>query len=105
MSGGRNIWMPKKVGEVVTIPFDFVGDLAPGETLLTAAITASVYSGVDTNPSDIKSGSPTIVGSKIHQNVRRGLSGVIYGILCRVTTSLGQTLDMSAYCTIITNLP
>lgn len=105
MPGGRTIWMPKKLGEVVTIPFNFVGDLAPGETLVTPTVTAVVYTGVDAAPANIRSGNPTIVGTTINQNIRNGVVGVVYGLLCHVTTSLGQTLEMSAYCAVITDLP
>jgi pantothenate kinase type III len=97
--------MPKKLGEVVMIPFNFVGDLAPGETISNPTMTATVYTGVDATPANIISSAPTIVGTTVNQTVSAGVEGVVYGLLCQVETSLGQVLEMSAYCAVITVLP
>lgn len=105
MPGGRTIWMPKKVGEKVTLAFNFASDLDPAETLSSAVVTASVYSGVDASPSSIRGGTPTVSGAQVLQAVTAGVVGVIYELLCKVTTSLGQTLEMSAYIVVDTNLP
>jgi len=105
MAGGRRVYIPKKAGETVTIPFDFLSDLAPTETIATATVTASVYSGVDATPSSIISGSDVISGSEVLQKVTGGVVGVIYGLLCQATTSTGQSLAMSMYIAIEPNLP
>lgn len=105
MPGGRTIWMPKKYGETVTLPFDFASDLDPSEIISSVVVTAGVYTGVDSNPSDIKSGSATIAGTKVNQNLRRGIVGVIYSLLCQATTSLGQILQITAYCYVEPDLP
>ena len=105
MAGGRRVWIPKKVGETVTIPFDFISDLSTTETLTTASVAASVYSGVDASPSSIVSGLATISGTKVLQTITGGTEGVIYGLLCTVDTDDSQTLNMSTYCAVEPDLP
>jgi hypothetical protein len=105
MPAGRRVWVPKKTGELVTIPFNFAGDLAVGETILSAVVTASVYTGIDASPSGIIFGTAGIFGTDVNQDIQAGIVGVIYGLLCRAVTSLGQTLEQSAFCYIETNLP
>jgi hypothetical protein len=97
--------MPKKVGETATIPFNFVGDLAPNETILIASTSAVVYSGVDANPGNIINGAATINGPTVYQSITGGIVGTIYGLVCEITTSLGQVLRMSAFCAIESDLP
>ena len=104
MPGGRRVTLPKKQGEIVTMPFDFASNLQLGETLLTAEVTASVYSGTDINPSAIIYGNETIVGGRVLQRISVGTVGVTYGIMCRVTTSEGQILDQTQFCVIIPGL-
>ena len=89
----------KRIGETVFLKpsFDFISALAPTETLLTAVVVATVYSGVDPNPSAIISGSAAISGTQVTQLVTGGVSGTIYGLVCTVTTSLGQTLNSAGF--------
>lgn len=96
---GRVVTEAKLLGSTqeLTPPFNFKSGLAVGETILTAQVTASVYSGVDSNPSAILSGSPTIDGTMVHQIMTGGVVGCVYVLLCSVTTSNGQDLDQSAY--------
>jgi len=105
MSGGRRTWIPKKLGEISTIPFDFISDVQSGETLSSAKVMATVYSGVDAVPSAIISGSATINGTIVTQNIRAGVVGVIYSLLCHAHTSLGQVIEISTYCVIEPDLP
>ena len=77
--------------------FDFISALAVGETLVTATVVATVYSGVDPAPAAILSGAPTISGTTVLQSVTGGVVGCIYGLTCTVTTSLGQTVSSSGF--------
>lgn len=100
----RTILTPKFQGETKTYSFDFTSQLASGETISTQVVTATVYSGTDALPSSIISGSATASGAVVSQKITAGTVGVIYTLLCTITTSAGQTLQMSAFMTIIPNV-
>jgi hypothetical protein len=102
MAGGRRVWVPKKVGETTTIPFDFASDLSPGETVIYAVSRATVYSG---ELPLVVLGAATIVGTVVNQSVSGGVAGVIYGVVCRASTSEGQVIEISAYCVVEPDLP
>lgn len=91
----------KLAGETVNEVFDFISKLATGETISTATVVASVYSGTDAAPSAIISGSASISGTKVTQLVTAGILGVMYKLLCTITTSAGQTLVLAAFLAIV----
>lgn len=99
----RIILPGKLLNETVIETFDFTSRLAASETISTAVTTAAVYSGTDASPSSIISGSATISGQKVTQKIVAGTLGVTYLLTCTITTSLGQTLILAAYLTIIPN--
>lgn len=103
--GGRTIFSTKKVSEQVDFIWDFVSSLGPGETILQAVLSASTYMGNDTTPASIVGGPAVVSGTQVYQLILGGLVGQIYGVTCTITTSLGQTLAMSAYLAIEPNLP
>lgn len=86
-------------------PWDFISLLKASETISTATVTATVYSGTDASPNAIISGAASFSGTVVSQKVTGGVLGVIYELLCTITTSLGQTLQMSGYFTINPDLP
>lgn len=73
--------------EQLTLEFDMLSRLKIGETVATAACSATVWSGTDATPSTIISGLPTISNNIVSQKVVAGLPGVIYQISCAVRTS------------------
>ena len=83
---------PLYAGVTALITFDFTSDLAAAETISTKTVTAAVYSGTDATPSAVISGSATSSGAIVTQKVIGQTAGVIYELLCEITTSLGQTL-------------
>lgn len=93
----------KLLSETVSEVFDFTSRLAAGETISTAVTTATVYSGTDASPSSIISGSATISGQKVTQLVTAGTLGVTYLLLCSITTSAGQALQLSGYLVVVPN--
>src|SRR5882672_520441 len=105
MDAGRTIFPPKKQGSTVTFPFDFTSALGATETISTQSVAASVWTGVDASPSAILSGGATANGAQVSQKLTAGVVGVIYSLVCNVTTSLGQTLRQSAYLAIISDVP
>lgn len=91
----------KYVSETKTITFDFTSLLASGETISTESCTATVYSGTDASPSSIISGSATVSGAVVSQNITAGVVGVIYYIACSITTSLSQTLKLVGFLAVL----
>lgn len=100
----RTIIPPKTDSSIITLTFDFTSQLAAGETLSTATVTATVYSGTDL-VIDIFSGSPAASNGLVTQKVKAGVLGVIYTLLCSVTTSASQTLEQAGYLAIIPDVP
>lgn len=103
--GGRVIIPAKKLGETVVVPCDFLSRLSLGETITSASCTCVVYAGVDPSPANVISGTATVSGSIVNQLITGGVLGVIYELLFRAVTSLGQVLELSAYLTIVPDLP
>lgn len=87
----------KRSTETKRYSFDFLSQLAPGETLLAGSCTVSVWSGVDSSPQSIRSGSPTISGSIVNQKFTAGVVGVIYSVVVSAITSQSQTLTLQGY--------
>lgn len=86
---------PKLVGETATVRFDFISRLAVGETISTKSVVATVYTGVDATPSAVISGAASSSGTVVSQLVTGGVAGVIYQLVCTITTSAGQTLQLA----------
>lgn len=97
----RVIFPPKLAAEVVTTSFDFTSRLASTETISSASLAASVYSGNDSAPTQILQGSASISGAIVSQKVQAGVLGVIYQLICTAVTSTSQTLQLSAYLAIV----
>jgi hypothetical protein len=103
----RISFQPARLSEVsfLSQPFDFVAQLAIGETISTQAVTASVYQGTDPNPAALIHGAAAVQNiTQVVQMVAPLVLGVIYELLCTVTTSLGQTLKQSGYLAVIPDL-
>ena len=90
----RVVLDPKYVGTTQAEQFDFASLLGNGETILTANTTAAVYAGTDPAPSAIIMGVSNWAGSVVSQTVTGGVAGVVYNLVCRVTTSFSQTLEL-----------
>lgn len=93
----------KLLGETVTETFDFTSRLAAGETISSASVSATTYSGTDASPSLIVNGSASISGQTVTQSITGGVLGVTYDLVCTIATSLGQTLQLSAYLAVVPN--
>lgn len=99
--GSREILEIKPPTDTKFIEFDFTADMAIAETISTQVCSATVYSGTDANPSAIISGSASASGKVVSQLFTGGVLGVVYTVLCTITTSLGQTLTRAAYLAIM----
>lgn len=81
-------------GESEIYSFDFVNDIAAGETLGTATFTLATVSGTDSNPSLHIQGSAQITGTIAMQRISGLLNGVTYAIQALVTTSNANVLSL-----------
>lgn len=98
--------LPNKFsGETKTYTFDFSSQLDSGVTISTQVVTASVYSGTDASPSDVISGAASASGAVVSQKITAGVEGVIYKLLCKITTSDSQTLELSGYTAVTPEVP
>ena len=93
----------KNSGETLAYTFDFISKLTSGETIISAACTAAVWSGVDSSPASIVSGTATISGTKVTQNITGGVNGCIYMVNCRVTTSTSTVYMITTYIPVVSN--
>lgn len=103
MSASRYVHDPKLQGETVQVTFDFTSEMTSSETISTQVVTASVYTGVDASPSAIISGSASASGKQVLQKITAGTAGVIYKLLCTITTSASQTLQQIMYLAILSD--
>lgn len=101
---GRVTFAGKYVGETLRLSFDFTSQLAVGETLSSASVACTVWSGTDPSPGGLVSGSASISGAIVTQGITGGLLGVVYELACSVTTSLGQTLQITGYLPLVPDL-
>jgi hypothetical protein len=78
-SATRVILDPKRVSEHIFPVFDFLAKMAAGDTISTATITITVWSGVDANPSALWDATFFITPpSQVQPGIIGGLPGVIY---------------------------
>lgn len=79
------------VDEKIILTFDFLDELATGETLAgTPTVTVSVIEGVDAAPAELLNGAAAIVGAAVLVPVDPTVSGVDYRIKVLVSTSNPQ---------------
>lgn len=95
------VFEPKAPGESKRLSFDFLSQLAVGETISSAVVTSALYSGDDDDPEDMISGADSTSGSIVSQLVIGGVAGCIYTLTCVATTSLSQVLSMSGYLAVV----
>jgi hypothetical protein len=92
---------PKGVSEVLGVVFNYSRVLSGSETLTAASVTAVLYSGTDTNPSAIISGTPMITSPQATQTVTGGLVGNIYQLTCMATSSFGYTYAQTTLLSVV----
>ena len=90
----------KQNGSTEPRVFDYTSQLAVGETISSAVVTAAVYSGTDASIA-ILSGSPSVSGPRVTQKFTAGVVGVIYKLTCAATTSASNVLVLTAFLAII----
>jgi len=92
----------KLVSEEVSMEFDMLSRLKVGESVVTAIVTSSTYSGEDGSPSLMIDGEPTISNNVVTQRVKGGTAGCIYVISCSIRTSNNNVLINEAKLAVLT---
>jgi phage-related minor tail protein len=103
----RVILPPKRVGETVLYPqFDFLSFFSSATDSISSilSVTASVYSGIDANPSAIISTS-SLLASVVSVLITAGVLGVIYEVAVKVQLASGQQPILCGYLAITQDLP
>lgn len=88
----------KRVGETRNFLFDFTSLLTQSnEDINSASFTVAVYSGVDSSPTNILSGTPSVSGAVVTQSFTGGVVGTIYQVVCTAVTNYQQHLQLQAF--------
>lgn len=83
--------------ESATYAIDFVNDLASGDSIASALWQILSISTADPNPQSHAVGSPTVVGTEVHQVCSGLLVGVTYTMRVLVVTTLGNRVSLFAH--------
>lgn len=94
---------PKKVGETKVYVVDFISQLTPGITVSSCVVTATTFSGSDSNPNGLVSGSATVAntGTAVSQKIAGGVAGVVYEVTYTATCSDTSVLKISFYLAVL----
>jgi len=83
------------VNEIRKLAFDFISDLAIGETISSAVASAVVYSGSAAATATL--GTPAISGTVVTVAAEGDTEGVTFLVTVEATTSAGQVLPLSGF--------
>ncbi len=103
----RTVLQPKLLSDTRTYQFDFSSLLGSGESISSASVVATVYSGTDPSPSSIVNGSAVLASPLVNQSIAAGVLGTTYELKCQATTTgvtPSQTLNISGFLTILPDL-
>ena len=82
---------------VKQVTFDFTSQLVPGEYIVTATNTITVYSGADPLSSLALSGPVTLKGARASQFLVGGVAGCSYLLTCRGLTNYNKKTFLNAF--------
>jgi hypothetical protein len=94
----------KTVNETISIVVDFTDDLQTGETITSQSCVASVFTGEDSDPSNILYMVTELHGNKVEQRIRLGIPGVIYSLDFAAVTSASRLLERQTRIAILPNI-
>ncbi len=83
-----NTFTPKAPTEVEVFSFDFVNNLAHGETIVSGSSVITIKSGIDPAVGSMVSGAVGINGSRVSQLVQGGVDGAYYYLTMTVVTTI-----------------
>lgn len=87
---------PKDPTETILVSFDYANLFVESAEYISGSTwTIVLLSGIDATPSALLSGNPQINGPIISHLITAGVNGCSYAIQVRITTNLGQVLELS----------
>jgi len=95
----RITWEAKYANSTKVYVFDFTSQLAIGETISSAVVSASSFSAA--SGAVVTLGTCSISGARVSVPVSAGTEGAVFLIRCEIETSLSQTLVQVAYLPVI----
>jgi hypothetical protein len=81
--------------------FNFTSQLLNGQTISSATVTATVWTGTDPSPSAILSGVASVSGLIVNQSITAGVAGNVYKLRCAATASDGSVQVLYAYLAVV----
>jgi hypothetical protein len=90
---------PSDVGEDELYTFDFVNDVACGETIVTATWSCAAVDGQDPDAASRVVGPASWLGTETTQRVAGMLAGVRYRLLASAFTTFGNTKHLWSHVT------
>lgn len=88
-------WPAKAPEEVRVATFDFSGELAIGETITEAIVSATLHRGRDANPAVLGS-ARALLAQQVQAEIRGGVHYADYVVRCGAATSSGRYLVLTA---------
>lgn len=90
----RKVLPSKLVDERILVEFDFLNELAWGDSVVSATVEIVVEVGVDPLPQEMLYKVPVVVAGRfVRQQVYNGVPGVIYQVKCTATSTLGNPFE------------
>lgn len=80
---------PKQPGEARVIPFEFADKLGTGDSISASSVAGSI-----TADAGITVAAPQQSGTLVLCKVSAGTDGQNYRISCKITTTLGEILEL-----------
>jgi hypothetical protein len=97
---GHIFSLEKQPAEEFTIGVDFADDLAGGETISSAAVSATDLSDGSDASAVVLDGAYGISGSTVSQKVKAGADGRRYKVTVQATTSAGNVFEADVVMTV-----
>ena len=98
------LWQPKALSETRNYNFDATNVFSAGQTIVSIMTSASLYSGFDPSPSAILSGTPSVSGTNIVQQITGGAVGAVYDVECSIVIGAGMVLTQRAFLAVVEDL-
>lgn len=102
---GRVVLPAKYVAEEPTWVVDFLSEIPAGETIVSAVVTAVLFSGTDPDPNDIVDGGAFTTGTRVSQRFKDGIEGNIYDVIFQGTASGGGIYRIHGFVAILPETP
>ena len=94
----------KEVSEDYQLNFNFISYLDTGDTISSAVVASSLYSGVDPSPGNVIPGGATISGTYVLATAQNGVNGCIYEVSATATCASGLVIKLIGFLAVVQTL-